>query len=661
MLEKEARGSSMAAFALRRHSGSVARNARIVGLTLGVGAAAAGAGAYILAAWQSLLAAAAVAVGAILGAGICVAARRVAAHLERTEADLAEALKALSDTHHTTDTEIDRLLIAVDNMSQGLCMFGPHRELVFSNSRYADLYGLPHDLVRPGMTVPEIVKHRIAAGNVPAMGEDAYAAMMAGVAERGEPAEIVVEQTDGRVFLLGYVPLKDGGWVATHQDITDRRRAEARIAHLARHDTLTDLPNRASFREALRDSLARSESGEGLAVLCLDLDRFKTVNDALGHRVGDQLLLEVARRLKRCVRGGDTVARLSGDEFAIVQVDTHPPSDATALARRVVETIEEPYELDGHKVVAGASIGIAIAPGDGSDPDRLMKSADMALYRAKADGRGTYRFFEPEMDAQIQARRALESDLRSALANGEFELHYQPTVDAHTTEITGFEALIRWHSPKRGSVPPDEFIPLAEEVGLIVPLGEWVIRRACAHAATWPSNLKLAVNLSPLQISSSNIVSTVESALADSKLPASRLELEITETVLMQDSESTLRMLHELRNLGAKISMDDFGTGYSSLSYLRKFPFDRIKIDRSFIHDMTTREDSLAIVRAVSALGRSLGMATTAEGVETIEQLERVRSEGCTEVQGFLFSAPRPAGEIPDLLRGRGGPMRAVA
>ncbi|MGH6923147.1 MAG: putative bifunctional diguanylate cyclase/phosphodiesterase [Propylenella sp.] len=645
----------------RPESLGVGRAARLAGPALGAAVVLVGFAAYALAAERSSLAAFAAIAGLVFGGGVCVMMGQLANRLEGAELDLATAMEALRDAETASEIKIARLLVAVNNMAQGLCMFGPDRRLIFSNTQYADLYGLPHQRVQPGMTVPEIVKYRIAAGNVPVMGEENYAAMMAGVAERGEPAEIMIEQTDGRVFLLGYVPLKGGGWVATHQDITDRRRAEAKIAHMARHDTLTDLPNRTSFRAALEDSLRRAGEGEGVAVLCLDLDRFKTVNDTLGHHIGDLLLLDVAGRLKRCLRAGDTVARLSGDEFAVVQVCAQPSIDATALARRIVAEIEKPYELDGHQVVVGASIGIAVAPGDGSDADRLMKSADMALYRAKADGRGTFRFFEPAMDAHIQARRRLESDLRRALADGEFELHYQPIVNAVTGGITTCEALIRWNSPKRGVVSPAEFVPLAEEIGLIVPIGEWVFRRACADAVSWPSDVKLAVNLSPVQLRSANVVPAIKAALAESGLPAKRLEIEITETVLMTDSEATLAKLHQLRDLGAEISMDDFGTGYSSLSYLRKFPFDRIKIDRSFIHDMTRHDDSFAIVRAVSALGRSLGMATTAEGVETAEQLDRVRLEGCTEAQGYLFSAPKPAIEIADLLRSRASRIRAVA
>ncbi len=550
---------------------------------------------------------------------------------------------------------------AVNHMSQGLCMFGPDLKLIMSNTRYAELYHIPPEQMRPGMPLAEIVACRMAAGNRPAMGEAAYTQRLADIAKVGEPAETVVEQEDGRVFLLGYVPLPGGGWVATHQDITDRRLAEAKIAHMARHDTLTNLPNRASFHEQLEQSLTRVGRGESLAVLCLDLDRFKSINDTLGHHFGDLLLQEVANRLRHCVREMDTVARLSGDEFAIVQVGAEQPAAATTLARRIVDAIAQPYDLEGHQVAIAASIGIAVAPGDGVDSARLLKGADMALYRAKDDGRATYRFFEPEMDARMQARRVLESQLRRAIARREFTLHYQSIVNLKTGQIDAFEALARWNHPERGLLAPADFIPIAEETGLIVAIGEWVIRQACKDAAGWPEHIKIAVNLSPVQLRSQNLVPTVASALARSGLTSGRLELEITETVMLQDRAATLSTLLQLRALGARISMDDFGTGYSSLSNLKKFPFDKIKIDRSFIHDMGEHPDSVAIVRAVSALGKSLGMTTTAEGVETSEQLECVRSEGYTEVQGYFFSRPRPAEEITELLTGQGAEVLAVA
>lgn len=419
----------------------------------------------------------------------------------------------------------------------------------------------------------------------------------------------------------------------------------AKIEHMARHDALTHLPNRVLFKERLEDALARVRRGERIAVLCLDLDHFKNVNDTLGHPVGDLLLTRVSERLRACLRGTDTVARLSGDEFAIIQVALEHPDDAAALARRIIAAIAEPFDLDGDRAIVGASVGIALSPGDGADPDRLLKCADTALYRAKSEGRAAYRFFEAEMDQRLQARRALELALRSALPNGELELHYQPLVNVQTGQVAGFEALLRWRHPEHGLVMPGEFVPLAEEIGLIVPIGEWVLRQACSEAATWPERCKVAVNVSAAQFRNRSLVATVVGALAESGLAASRLEVEITESVLLDDSETTFAALKQLHELGVKISMDDFGTGYSSLKYLQKFPFHKIKIDRSFVENVANKQDSLAVVRAVASLGKSLGIITTAEGVETEEQLSSVKAEGCDEVQGYYFSAAKSAEE----------------
>ena len=459
--------------------------------------------------------------------------------------------------------------------------------------------------------------------------------------------------------------------------MTARREAEARAERLARVDPLTGLPNRLLFRERLAEAVARAEPGGGDggsaadAVLCLDLDRFKSVNDTLGHTVGDALLAAVAGRLRSAVRDTDTLARLGGDEFAILQAGAtsssssgRQPWDAAALAERLVDLVGRAYLVESHLVNVGASVGIAVLGGDGgggrADPDRALREADLALYRAKAEGRGTFRLFEPGMGARAQARRALELDLRRALALRELELHYQPQTNLATGRISGLEALLRWCHPGRGLVPPADFVPLAEEVGLIVPFGEWVLRTACRETARWPGDFSLAVNLSPVQFASPNLVAAVTSALAASGLPARRLELEITESVLLEESEAVLATLHRLRGLGARIAMDDFGTGYSSLSYLRSFPFDKIKIDRSFVRGLSGgggAGDCAAIVRAIAGLGASFGMATTAEGVETEEQLRRIRDEGCTEAQGFLVSRPVPAGEIDALLAAvNGGP-----
>jgi len=434
------------------------------------------------------------------------------------------------------------------------------------------------------------------------------------------------------------------------QETEERARAEALVTHMAHHDALTRLPNRLRFREELEQGLARAHGEDALAVLCLDLDNFKAVNDTLGHPVGDALLKVVAERLLEGAGETNTVARLGGDEFAIVQTGAAQPVGATVLAQHLIETIAAPYEIDGHSVVIGTSIGIAVAPNDGTDPDAILKNADLALYRAKAEGRGGYRFFEAAMDASMQARRLLELDLRSALGLNQFELMYQPLVDLTTADVKGFEALLRWRHPERGLVSPAEFIPLAEEIGLITQIGAWVLRRACAEAATWPSHLTVAVNLSPVQFTSKALVLDVVTALGTSSLAPRRLELEITEAVLLHDTEATLATLTHLKGLGVHISMDDFGTGYSSLSYLRKFPFDKIKIDQSFIRDLSKTPESMAIVRAVAGLGRSLGISTTAEGVETLEQLRTVKAEGCTQVQGYLLSRPLAARDVPRML-----------
>ena len=422
-------------------------------------------------------------------------------------------------------------------------------------------------------------------------------------------------------------------------------REQAR--HDALHDALTGLPNRMLLAERLTQALAHMHRhGSALAVLSLDLDRFKQVNDTLGHSAGDALLCAVAHRLQGCLRACDTVARLGGDEFAIIQTSINANQDVASLSQRLIDALSAPYDIDGQQVVIGTSIGFALSPGDATEATELLKMADIALYRAKADGRGASRSFETGMDAKLQARRLLELDLRKALLMDEFELHYQPLVNLSSGKVTVFEALLRWNHPHRGRVAPDEFIPLAEETAQIVPLGGWVLEQACLDAAGWPGAIRVAVNLSAVQFRGTGLVQAVAHALARSGLEPERLELEITETALLHDCATTLGILRELRGLGVRIAMDDFGTGYSSLGYLRSFPFDKIKIDRCFVQDIETSADCQAIVRAVTGLGQSLGIATTAEGVETWEQLDHVRAEGCEEVQGYLFSQPVPAAEV---------------
>lgn len=430
-----------------------------------------------------------------------------------------------------------------------------------------------------------------------------------------------------------------------------RERSQATIAHLAHHDPLTDLGNRLLFHRQLSDAVAhRKRHGGDLAVLFLDLDGFKAVNDTLGHGTGDALLKQLASRLRNTLRESDKIGRLGGDEFAIIQFGDEQPKKAAALATRLLELVKRPFDIDNHKLVVGASIGIAVADGEYQDADQLLRAADLAMYRAKADGRGRFRFFEPEFDRQAKERRELEAALRAAIDQDALDIHYQPLVNLQTNRVSGFEALSRWEDPQRGFVPPSTFIPLAEEIGLIDVIGKRVLMRACAEAAKWPGDITVAVNLSAAQFQHEHLVAAVEQALAESGLPASRLEVEITESIFLKDSESNLVVLARLGKLGVRISMDDFGTGYSGLGYLHSFPFDKIKIDSSFVRDLPTCQSSAAIVRAVCGLARSFGASTTAEGVETDDQLTQIRAEGCTEVQGYIFGKPLPAREIPALL-----------
>jgi diguanylate cyclase (GGDEF)-like protein len=571
----------------------------------------------------------AVAAFAILGISL------VAAMLDRRSSGELHQQKVLLDS-------------AIGNMSQGLCMFDAEGRILLFNERYKEMMdrtGMPLQ----GRLLIDVLQDQKSIGKWDG-DPDEFFTMVVAAAKAGETLTRVVAR-NGRALRVVDQPMKGGGWVATFEDITEWQQAQEQISHMARHDALTNLPNRTLFREQLEKALRLAKRADQLAVLCLDLDHFKEINDSLGHPIGDALLKEVARRLGECVTEHDTVARLGGDEFAVVQFCSDcDPSAVALLASHIVEKIGVPYDIGGHQLVVGVSIGISLAPEDGKNPDELLKKADLALYRAKADGRGTYRFFETGMDARAQARRLLELDLRAALKRDEFEVYYQPIRDIARDSVVAFEALVRWNHPLRGMIAPLNFIPLAEETGLIVPLGDWVLRSACADAAGWSRDVDVAVNLSPVQFKNPNLVSSVMAALQASGLAAHRLELEITESVLLQNSEATLAVLHELRAFGVRISLDDFGTGYSSLSYLRSFPFDKIKIDRSFISELATRDDSVAIVRAVTGLGKSLGIVTTAEGVETEAQFDLLRLEGCTQVQGYLFSPPRPAAEVEGML-----------
>jgi diguanylate cyclase (GGDEF)-like protein/PAS domain S-box-containing protein len=461
-----------------------------------------------------------------------------------------------------------------------------------------------------------------------------------------------------RIFTSKRIIVRDGKGepqyvLGVMEDVTESKLANERIVHMAHYDALTDLPNRVLFREQLEQALKWIHRGEQVAVLYLDLDHFKTINDSLGHTVGDELLKAVAGRLNACLRDVDIVARLGGDEFAIIQAAVKVPADVTDLATRVFAALKPPFEVNGHQLIAETSIGIAVAPNDGVDSDQLLKNADLAMYGAKAEGRGVYRFFEPDMDTRVKARRALEFDLRQAVQRFEFELHYQPLVNLQDNSITGCEALLRWRHPERGMVSPADFIPVAEETGLIVSIGEWVLRTACAQATSWPDNIKIAVNVSPVQFKSGGFVELVVNALAISGLAPQRLELEITEAVLIHDDAKALALLHQLRELGVRIAMDDFGTGYSSLSYLQRFPFDKIKIDQSFIKGVEESVGQQSIVQAVMTIAKTRNMTTTAEGVETELQRDILLTLGCTELQGYLFSPPISAAKVTELIFSR--------
>jgi diguanylate cyclase (GGDEF)-like protein len=561
-----------------------------------------------------------------------------------THEDITEQVRI----EENLEAQNQRFDAALNNMPHGLSMFDAQRRLIVCNKRYQEMYRLPLELTVAGTPLEALTAYRAQTGQAP-LDPTGFVREQIKRSGKGNACSYKVTLTDGRTLQVDYEPMPSGGWVTTHQDITEATRAEARIAHLARHDSLTDLPNRVQFRDALETALASVDADNKIALISIDLDQFKAVNDTLGHPSGDALLRAVSSRLRNCVRKTDTVARLGGDEFAIIRASAASRAGLSALATRVIDSLSEPFRIGDDDVTIGTSVGIAIAPDHGADFDTLLKSADMALYRAKSDGRGTHRFFEQAMDAKIRDRRALENELSKALANGEFDLFYQPLVNIARREVLGFEALLRWRSPTRGLVLPGVFIPVLEEIGLINEVGGWVLKKACADAVRWPGQAKIAVNLSPVQFKSSRLGLDVVAALAASRLPAQRLELEITETAMLQDAAKTLAMLGELKALGTSISLDDFGTGYSSLSYLQKFPFDKIKIDQSFVRELPKSDESLVIVRAIIRLASSLNMTTLAEGVETRKQFEILRHEGCAEAQGYLFSRPVSADQVERL------------
>jgi diguanylate cyclase (GGDEF)-like protein len=549
---------------------------------------------------------------------------------------------------------------ALNNMPHGLGMFDADHKLVVTNRRLVEILGIAPDVDRKGFTTRELLRECVQAGTVLRSESERLATDLDARLSNRESGGFTVPTQEGRTLNFTFQPMANGGNVVLIEDVTERKAAEARISHLARYDSLTGLPNRMFLRERMEATLA-SANGAMSAVLFVDLDQFKGVNDTLGHPRGDLLLRAVADRLRRLVRESDIVARFGGDEFVVLQTPTAGPDEVATLARRIVAALGETYEVDGHQVVIGATIGIAMAPRDASGADHLLKNADMALYWAKTDQRGTWRFFEPGMDVRAQARRSLELDLRNALANNAFEIYYQPLFDLKTMKVTTCEALLRWPHPTRGMIPPSEFIPVAEEMGLIVEIGNWVLHQACLTCATWPDKVRVAVNLSANQFRRGSVINTIRDVLGATGLAPSRLELEITESLLFQDTRATRLILRQLRDLGVRVSLDDFGTGYSSLSYLHSLPLNKVKIDRSFLEGLEAGDRALILLRGVAKLSAELGLTVTVEGIETEQQLAIVAAEeAIDEAQGYLFSVPVPSRQIREMLIAASGQADAV-
>jgi diguanylate cyclase (GGDEF)-like protein len=551
-----------------------------------------------------------------------------------------------------------QLVTAVNNMSHGIVMFDANERLVVCNDRYVDMYGLSRDVATPGTTLRELLQHRKGTGTLDRDVDEYRSALLSTIA-KGEVTSWLIDMPDGRAISVTNRPMKGGAWVASHEDVTERRRAEERIAYLAHHDALTGLPNRAAFNERLNEQLRSTiGAGGGFALLCIDLDRFKEINDVFGHGTGDALLQEIGQRLQHA-SGNNFLARPGGDEFAVIVHENCGPGEVAALGERLLASVADELTIHGHQLRIALSAGVALYPSDGADAESLVANADAALYRAKTDGRGMVRFFEAEMDQKLRERRAMQHDLRSAIERNELKLYYQPQVQVGG-KVIAFEALLRWHHPQKGFVPPAEFIPLAEESGVILPIGEWVLRTACREAAGWSTPIRIGVNLSPVQFRHGDLPALVHSILIETGLQASRLELEITESVLIDDFSRTVSVLRRLKALGVRIAMDDFGTGYSSLSYLQAFPFDKIKIDQAFISNLKENSQAATIVRAVIGLARGLEVPVIAEGVETKEQLEFSSGESCDEVQGYLVGRPQPIEHYASVVDGGEGSDRPV-
>jgi diguanylate cyclase (GGDEF)-like protein len=585
-------------------------------------------------------------------------------HLTEIEADLLvhvgagllltltilAAMERMLRTEVKAHQKTEQLRLTLDHMNQGIMLVTRDHQIPIINERCAQLLELPPQTIENPPRFDDLFK---GAGGGVVEGMIPSPQAVLDLAGAGRMSVCECRTTNGKVIEVRSECLPDGSVLHTFADITKRCEAEAHIARLAAEDPLTGLPNRRVFSAALDQISGQrlaSQQNTEFAVLFLDLDRFKAVNDTLGHRIGDLLLQEVAKRLESSLGSNSVLARLGGDEFAVIVPTFVSRVALEASALRLAKAVSEPYEIDGHRVCTNVSIGIAVGPGDGESVDDLLMAADLALYAVKASGRGAYRFYDKSMNEELSHRRQIEMDLREAVARNELSLHYQPIIDLQRNVVTGFEALARWRHPVRGMIPPGMFITVAEDTGLILPLGEWALTEACRRANEWPSHLRISVNLSPVQFSAPNLYDTIAGTLAASGLAPDRLELEITERIFMENSERTLAILHQLKDLGVRISMDDFGTGYSSLSYLRSFPFDKIKVDRTFVSGLTEGDEHAAIVRAVVSLARALGMMTTAEGVETSDQQRSVAALGCDEAQGFLFSAPVPVEKVPEIL-----------
>jgi diguanylate cyclase (GGDEF)-like protein len=614
--------------------------------------------AVAFAGWRALVAMIAV-IAAIMIAVILISAgliarawkqeeRLNAANQEVIESDKIRALaQAELNRRHDLSEQNMRFASAMEHMAHGLCMYDRDARLVICNRRYAELYELTPDQIRPGTSLRSILEARAMAGQTPADIAGYIARRLAEV-RAAQPYYVENELRDGRTIAVSHQPMQDGGWVAIHQDVTQRRRDEAQIAFMASHDALTGLANRTLFHQKIVEAGARHRRhGDPFSVLMLDLDHFKIVNDSVGHSAGDVLLQEMAQRLRAVLRETDVLARLGGDEFAILQAaGAAQRDDAMAMSARIVDAVAQPFELDGSRLSVGVSIGIALAPQDGLDPDELLRKADLALYRTKARGRNGASFFDAAMMAEADARHQLASELRDALTRDEFELQYQPIIDLATRAPCGAEALVRWRHPDKGLIAPDRFIPIAEDTGLIVELGTWILRQACRAAVAWPAQFRLAVNLSPVQFRRGDLYDVVVNALADSGLTAERLEIEITESVLLDPDANCQVLLQQLRDIGISIAVDDFGTGFSSLGYITTYPVDRIKIDKSFTQGLADRAECAAVIASVITLARGLDIATTAEGVETEQQLELLRAAGVTSAQGYLFGRPVAPAEL---------------